>query len=566
MTAPLMRCFEARPYLSAYVDGEVDAGLAERIYEHLASCADCRRTVAKYRAVDALIGQLPAPGPSPEVLDRVLAAASSVNKERAVRESLRRPEKPLAPRSLPAFILADTNLAAPVPIRQAVSQPRLSWTLARALPGIAALLIITLTLVSFRGLRGQNSTVVHPTPDRSPASEVALTYRQVFENSAGKLAGLGFDPLLPSILPRGATFHSVSFSATDTGKIYLDVVWNLGTPFTDMHLREMGVPLGKRTDYVVQSPNALQTWQIPGAPQWQNMVDALDTGRLVVGEDRVQFSITLDIGLRGGDLFSIGPYAQPALTYLRLTSLSIDSRYQPLGTISVPNNSMVVHFRVQTVGERDGRPYQWDVYSNESKGESRAALYVTTGSGTLGTLIYTDYLSGGAVARCPPIGLCEAIPLSSPEVANDPFDLSTKVQTFLSSINGDIRYAELWNLGGPQTGLAGYPQTELAGLGIGTTALYALAYVSGPYPITVYVYAATLQVAAVISQINLAGSITPGSKSGQYPLTYLGEGCAVSYPLLVFLDPHSLNLYPDLQAADVGNQPSSMPTVATCSQ
>src|SRR5215469_3988065 len=106
MSAPLIRCFEARPYLSAYVDGELDAGLAERIYEHLASCTECRRTAAKYRYVDELIGRLPAPGPSPEVLDRVLAATSSVNRERAVRESLRRPEKPLAPRSLPAFILA----------------------------------------------------------------------------------------------------------------------------------------------------------------------------------------------------------------------------------------------------------------------------------------------------------------------------------------------------------------------------------------------------------------------------------------------------------------------------
>jgi hypothetical protein len=557
MSAPLMRCYEARPYLSAYVDGEVDAGLAERIYEHLAACADCRKTVAKYTAVDALIGELPAPGPSPEVLDHVLAATSSLNKEWAVRESLRRPEKPLAPRSLPAFILADTNLAAPVRLREVVSLSRRSWVLARALPAMAALLIIALTLVSFHGRPGQTTTIVHPTPDRSPASEVRLTYRQVFENSAAKLSRLGFVPLLPSTLPEGARFHSVSVLATDTGEKYLDVVWSMGTQFTDMHLREMGVPLGERTDYLVQTPNANQTWQIPQAPQWQTMVDAGDTGRLVVGEDRVQFSITLDIGLRGGDLFLASTHAQSALTDLRLTSLSIDSQYQPLAkAISVPNNPMVVHFRMQTVGEYDGRPYQWDVYWNESTGESRAALYETTSSGGLGTAIYTDYLSGGAVARCTPTDICETIPLSSPQVANDPFELSPKVQTFLNNINGFVRNGELWNLGGPQTGLAG--------LGIGTTALYALAYVSGPYPITVYVYAATLRVAAVISQINLAGSINPGSIYGQSPLTSLG-GCAVSYPLLVFLDPHSVNLFPDLQAVDVGNQPS-MPTVATCSQ
>jgi hypothetical protein len=557
MSAPLMRCYEARPYLSAYADGEVDSGLAERIYEHLATCADCRRTVARYTAIDALIGQLPAPGPSPEVLDHVLAATSTLISERAVRESLRRPEKPLAPRSLPAFILADTNLAAPVRFREVASQSRRSWVLARALPAMAALLIITLTLVSFHGRPGQTTTVVRPTVDHSPASEVQLTYRQVFENSAAKLAGLGFVPLLPSTLPEGATFHSVTVLATDTGQKYLDVVWSLGTQFTDMHLREMGVPLVERTDYVVQTPNAKQTWQIPGAPQWKTMVDAVDSGRLVVGEDRVQFSITLDIGLKEGDLFLASTQSQSALTDLRLTSLSIDSRYQQLGAISVPNNPMVVHFRMQTVGEHDGRPYQWDVYWNESNGESRATLYESTNGGALGTVIYTDYLSGGAVARCTPTNICETIPLSSQQVADDPFELSPKVQTFLNNINGYVRRGELWNLGVPETGLTGY--------GIGTTALYALAYVNGPYPITVYVYTATLQVAAVISQINAAGSISPGGKYGQSPLiTSLGD-CAVSYPLLVFLDPHSVNLFPDLQAGDVGNQPS-MPTVPTCSQ
>jgi hypothetical protein len=555
MSAPLMRCFEARPYLSAYVDGEVDAGLAERIYEHLAICTDCRKSVAKYRAIDALIGQLPAPGPSPEVLDRVLAATSSVNKERAVRQSLRRPEKPLAPRSLPAFILADTNLAAPLLIRKAASQSRRGLVLARVLPAVAALLIITLTLVSFHGRPGQTSNVVHPTPDHSPASEVLLTFRQVFENSA--VAGLPFLPSLPSTLPEGATFRSASVKATDTGQKYLDVVWTFGTQFTDMHLREMGVPLVERTDYKAQQLNALQTWQIPGSPQWQTMVDAGDTGRLVVGEDRVHFSITLDIGRTGEHLFPPSSQAQNALIDLRLTSLSIDSPYRPLmNAISAPNNLMVVHYRMQTVGERAGRPYQWDVYWNESNGEGMAALYDSTGSGDLGTLIYTDHLSGGAVARCPPDGSCAMIPLNSPQVANDPFQLSAKVQTFLDNINGFVRDAELWNLGLAQTGLTG--------LGIGTTALYALAYVSGPYPITVYVYAATLQVAAVISQINLAGSIYPGSISAQSPLIASLERCARSYPLLVFLDPHSTSI-PDLRAHNVGYQPS-MPTVATCSQ
>ena len=554
MSTPLMRCPEARPYLSAYVDGELDDGLEERVHQHLISCAACSRTVARYQAVDELIGRLPAPGPSPEVLDQVLSATSSLNKVGAIRESLLRPEKPLAPRSLPAFFLADTNLAAPVRVRPSPGQSRRSWVLPRALPALAALLIITLTLISFHGRPGRISSILHPTPNVSPQSEVKITNRQVLE--LAQLPGLGFVPQLPTTLPEGARYESASVESTDSGQKFLEVQWSLPAPFTTLHLREMGVPLGKRTDYLLQESDAYQTWQLPDAPQWQTMVDRNDTGRLVIGEDRVQFSITLDIGLRGGDLYQISPNAGRALTDLRLTSLSIDRPYLQMDPISAPNSSMVVHFRMQTSGKSDGTPYQWDVYWDKSHGEGRASLYKSTVSGELGSLQYVDYLYGGEVSRCPSSGACETIPSTSKQVANDPFMVGNKVQTFFNNINADVRDAELWNLGGPQNGLAG--------LGVGTTALYALAFVSGPYPITVYVNAGSLQVAGVISQIDLAATNSPGGKNALSPLSSFSS-CAVSYPLIVYVDAHSSDM-PDLrapsQSAGVG-QPD-IPTIVTC--
>jgi hypothetical protein len=561
MSAPLIRCYEARPYLSAYVDGELDAGLAERIYEHLASCAECRRKVAKYRYVDELIGQLPTPGPSPEVLDRVLAATSSVNKERAVRQSLRRPEKPLAPRSLPAFILADTNLAAPVSARQAANQSRRGLVLARALPALAALLIIALALVSFHGRPGQTPSVRQSTPHYSPASQAELAEQKVYEDSA--VSALGFDPVLPTIVPNGARFSSEKIHSMDTGQKYLDVAFTLSNQFTGIHLREMGVPLEARTDYVLQMPNALQTWQIPGFPQWQNMVDKGETGRLAVGEDRVKFSITLDIGQRGGGLYLTSPQAEPALDDLRITSLSMDSPYVSLDAISAPDASMVVHYRMQTTGTHDGKPYQWDVYWSESHREGSAALYTSTSSGALGTKMYTDYWNRDGVTRCTPYDRCENLPLSSSEVTHDPFVVSDQVRTFLNTgINGYVFDGELWNLGASQTAPTWPGIGTMVGLGIGTAALYVLAYVSGPYPIWVYVNTVTLQVVAVISQINLADTIAPGGKDAQSPLSSFG-GCAVSYPLLVYLDPQSTAL-PDLHApASLGNP--NIATVLTCS-
>ncbi len=87
--------------------------------------------------------------------------------------------------------------------------------------------------------------------------------------------------------------------------------------------------------------------------------------RLVEGEDRGTFSITLDIG--------DGP---TALADLRLTSLSIDAKYQPLNGVYTPSSSQVVHYQMLTTGGNSGNvSYLWDVYWDQQRGEGNAALY-----------------------------------------------------------------------------------------------------------------------------------------------------------------------------------------------
>jgi len=66
------RCRELRPLLSAFCDGEVAAGDAETVREHLRACARCRATMRAYRAAPRLAGLLAPPLlPSRSLLGRL---------------------------------------------------------------------------------------------------------------------------------------------------------------------------------------------------------------------------------------------------------------------------------------------------------------------------------------------------------------------------------------------------------------------------------------------------------------------------------------------------------------
>src|SRR5690348_6207183 len=93
-----MSCAEVRPYLSAYVDGELAEPLRSQIARHLAGCAECAARIEAYHSTDALLASLPGTAPSPEVFHAVMAAAREENAEPVERETLASPFAGLASR------------------------------------------------------------------------------------------------------------------------------------------------------------------------------------------------------------------------------------------------------------------------------------------------------------------------------------------------------------------------------------------------------------------------------------------------------------------------------------
>ncbi|MGW1993166.1 anti-sigma factor family protein [Embleya sp. NPDC001921] len=59
--------------LAAYVDGELGHEAREKVLAHLAECADCRVEAEEQRQVKQLLGRVRQPGPSDDLMARLLA-------------------------------------------------------------------------------------------------------------------------------------------------------------------------------------------------------------------------------------------------------------------------------------------------------------------------------------------------------------------------------------------------------------------------------------------------------------------------------------------------------------
>jgi|GEM_PF-1929632 hypothetical protein len=534
--APLMRCHEARPYLAAYADGELDETLRERVETHIASCAACRQEVARYQAIDELIGALPGSTPSPAVLDRVLAATSSANKEHATRESLRQPEKPLAPRTLPAFILADANQAAPLsPMRQRM-QKRRSWLVASALPTLAALLIITFTFVAFHNRPGAPSVQRQPTPTVNVQTTLQQTNGWISQHGAQ----LGFTPLVPAYLPPGAQFDSskAKIGHFDDGTPVLDITWNLSGRYTDLHLRETAEPLTLQKEYVTTPGNSLLSWQIvqldgQALPQWQQILQSSPSNpgslsnRLAIYEQR-QYGqqqplyIILDIGAVGG--FAIADLLADsnlplASSYLRLTSLSIDMKTNNRINLNpqAPSQNAAVHYQAQTVTPGGGQSYLWDVYSYPTQSQARATLSTSSGQS-----VFVEYWDGTGVQRFHSTAGGAYQQISSAEaLMTDPLQLSLAVWTQLGNASSNIRNGTFWYIG---------TEPAPASLGIGKRQVEVLTDVTAPYPTTIYVDSATNQIVAVVVDTN-----SPVHPGGIYaPSIFAASASCLNYTSIIY--------------------------------
>ena len=75
-----MNCGEAREYLIAFLDGELDASLSVEVQLHLDHCCDCAREAEIERTIrgrlaGVLQGRAASPTPDEEVLLQALRAA-----------------------------------------------------------------------------------------------------------------------------------------------------------------------------------------------------------------------------------------------------------------------------------------------------------------------------------------------------------------------------------------------------------------------------------------------------------------------------------------------------------
>jgi len=97
-----MNCHEADRLLQEELDGRLDAEGQRQLQAHRAECRRCRDARTAFDRLVAAAGQLPTPGPSPDLVDRIVAAAKSPT----LRRQRRRHWPIWAAAAAAAFVLA----------------------------------------------------------------------------------------------------------------------------------------------------------------------------------------------------------------------------------------------------------------------------------------------------------------------------------------------------------------------------------------------------------------------------------------------------------------------------
>lgn len=392
-----MRCEDVAPYLSAFADGELPEPLRSEVAEHVATCESCSATLARYAEIDALVAGLPRSAPSPEALDLILAAVAAEDE----REEQRRATREMW--GLTSVKRRLTRLDMPVgddalPLRPRQSQ-RARWV-SVALPAIAALLLISVTLVTFRWLptKGQIFQGDVPTPTPAPGSVTLADTRAAVSAIQAQLA---FKPLLPSYLPDGATINSVEIGPrdrdTDIAEHTLDISWSITGSVQMIHLHEAPGKIGV-SGYSAYSGRPQLQWQIGDAPWRQVRADA-HPDHMVIEQRRAGVTIALEAPVKTNS-----PQAAAGQTLLRLISLSMDAPYAVMPAAPDENSArilplkiqdMVAHYTAVALTSDGATAWRQDVYvapctSPAQPCQVRAAYSL----GATGPLLYTEIASG----------------------------------------------------------------------------------------------------------------------------------------------------------------------------
>lgn len=352
-----MRCEDVAPYLSAFADGELPEPLRSEVAEHVASCDACAATIARYSDIDALFAGLPRTAPPPEMLDQILEKVAADDVQAARRDAVRSAWNVTSiKRKLTHLDMPAADISSPSHPRPA---QRSRWV-AVAIPAIAALLLISVTLVTFRWLPGKGDFFPATQPTATPAPG-AVTLSDTRRTVNAIAPQLSFKPVLPTYLPDGATLANVLIGPHDVeiSEHVLDIYWTLNDSAEMIHLHEAPTHIGL-PDYTNIASSSQVSWQIGNAP-WRPIRVTAAPKNMAIQQQRAGVNLALDVSAQ-----ATSSQAAVGQTMLRLISLSMDSPYKVMpvasgdrsaSIIPVQPQAMVAHYKA--VGLSPGGDIAW---------------------------------------------------------------------------------------------------------------------------------------------------------------------------------------------------------------
>lgn len=392
-----MRCEDVAPYLSAFADGELPEPLRSEVAEHVASCDVCTETLSRYAKVDMLFAGLPRSAPPPETLDNILAAVAAEEQQTERHQAVWSAWGfPSVKRALTRLDMPDIDRPSPRRIRPT---RRAQWV-SIAIPAIAALLLISVTLVTFHWLpsKGQIFRVTdQPTVTPASASATLADTRRVVN---ARLRQLAFKPVLPSYLPEGAVLSDVKITPlgdAEIGDHMLDIYWSISGSAQMIHLREAPAKIGL-PGYSDLPASEQVAWQIGNAPWRSARLDAAPKN-MAIQQHRAGIAVALDVTAQMNSA-----QAASGQTLLRLISLSMDSPYTVMPAAPDNNSArivplqvqqMVAHYTAVALNTNGAVAWREDVYVAPCASVADPCqVRISYALGSDGPVLYTDIASG----------------------------------------------------------------------------------------------------------------------------------------------------------------------------
>ncbi len=377
---------------------------------------------------------------------------------------------------------------------------RSPWALG-ALPAVAALLLVTLSLAVFSGLAlGGRRPQLATKPTMTPAPVVS-GLRAAETAVAAVAVELAFTPVLPSYLPAGAQLREgpvVALGGTKAANaLTLNWVFAAASGLQQITLRETNAGqgfVGCQSATPTASGGGWVRWGLPTTPTWNPLTCQGRAAWPAVGQIRATLNIALTVapGSRGADL---------AVEALRITSLSMDMPYldqlnflRAFGANTQPGGAQYLHYTATAIAA--GQQWQISGETNapytQTLTQRRERITITESSGAS----VTDVVNGAQAIRLNNASatyLSSAYPTQTPTTTGQDAEPAASVTYLFDHIATLLAYGEVWAL-----------PTKVR---LNNRQVYQLVMVDTPAPTTVYVDVQTY----VVTRIVMGAGSGPGS-------------------------------------------------------